>query len=406
MNRLYCLTLSALFVANAALAQSPSMTQPRVFLLDARWLAEAKQRVQKHDKTLETALARLEQNAKKALTAGPFTVTGKTAPPPSGDKRDYSSQAPYWWPDPSKPNGLPYIRRDGERNPELERYQDHRLMDEMAGAVKTLTLAYYFTGNEQYADKAASLLRTWFLNPETRMNPNLRYAQFIPGINDGRGIGLIETRGLAELVDAIGLLAGSKSWKEADQKQLQSWFDQFLTWMLESKNGRDESASENNHGTYYDLQTASFALFVGKPELAKQILQTSQQKRIARQIEPDGQQPLELERTRSWSYSVMNLEGLISLAVLGDRVGLDLWGYKTPKGGSIRKAIEYLKPFALEGQKWTHKQIIPLSLEEFHSLARRAAAGYRDEQFRAMTAKLPKLDPADVRNLLYPPIPN
>lgn len=317
MKLLLYLAFCVLFIGGAAVAQSPSKTQPRVFLLDAKGLTETKQRIQKGDKAFDAALAKLEENAKKALTAGPFTVTSKAAPPPSGDKRDYYSQAPYWWADPAKPNGLPYIRRDGERNPEIEKYPDHILMDEMVGVVKTLSVAYYFKGDERYADRASKLLRAWFLDTDTRMNPNLRYAQFIPGVNDGRGIGLIETRGLAELIDAIGLLGGSKSWNAADQKQLQAWFDQFLTWMLESKNGRDEAASENNHGTFYDVQTASFALFVGKKDLAKQILQSSQQKRITRQIEPDGRQPLELERTRSWSYSVMNLEGWVSLCPAG-----------------------------------------------------------------------------------------
>lgn len=405
MNRFHYLVFCVLFIGGSALAQAPS-PQPRVFLLDAKFLVETKQRIQKGDKGFDAALAKLDQDAKKTLTTSDFTVTSKTTPPPSGDKRDYYSQAPYWWADPAKPNGLPYIRRDGERNPEIEKYPDHRLLNEMADAVRTLALAYYFKGDERYADKAVKLLRTWFLDAETRMNPNLRYAQFIPGINDGRGIGLIETRGLAELVDSVGLLAGAKSWNAADQKKLEAWFDQFLTWMRESQNGRDEAGSQNNHGTYYDLQIASFALFVGKQELAKQILQSTRQTRIPKQFEPDGRQPLELERTRSWSYSVMNLDGWVSLAALGDRAGVDLWSYKTADGRGIRKAIEYLAPFGLDGQTWPHKQIIPLSVKDFHRILRWAAAGYRDEKFRAMAAKLPKLALADRDNLLFPPATN
>src|SRR5438270_7946514 len=224
------------------------------------------------------------------------------------------SQAPYFWPDPKSPNGLPYIRRDGERNPEINKITDHHSLDDLESSVETLALAYYFKGDEAYAAKAVQLLRAFFLESATRMNPNLEYAQFIPGVNTGRGIGLIETRGLTRVVDAIGLLAGSKSLTEADQRGLEDWFTKFLQWMTESKNGRDESNSQNNHGTYYDVQTTSFALFLGKKDLAVNILQTARQKRIARQVEPDGKEPLELVRTRAWSYSVGNLDGLITLA--------------------------------------------------------------------------------------------
>jgi len=266
------------------------------------------------------------------------------------------SQAPYFWADPTKKDGLPYIRRDGERNPEIEKITDHNAMDRLVAAVENLSLAYYFRGDEACAAKAISLLRTWFLDPATKMNPNLQFGQGIPGITTGRGIGLIETRGLTRVVDAVGLLEGSKSMTAADKRGIEEWFGKFLTWMLESKNGRDESAAQNNHGTHYDVQVMSFALFVGKNELAKSVAETAKTKRIAKQIEPDGSQPLELERTKGWSYSVMNLEGMISLATLADQVGVDLWNYETKDGRGIRKAFDFLFPFA-NGEKWKYQQI-------------------------------------------------
>jgi hypothetical protein len=324
----------------------------------------------------QTDLVKLERDARNALTSGPFSVTSKSPTPPSGDKHDYMSQAPYFWPDPNRPNGLPYIRRDGERNPEIEKITDHRVMDQMESAVETLALAWHATRNEEYAAKSATLLRTFFLDPATRMNPNLQFAQGIPGVNTGRGIGLIETRGLTRIVDAIGLLAGSKSWTATDQKGLEDWFSRFLQWMLESKNGRDEAAAKNNHGTFYDVQVVSFALFLGKNDLAKSVLENAKSKRIAAQIEPDGKQPLELARTKSWSYSVMNLDGLMRLARLGEKVGVDLWNYETRDGRSIRKALEFLQPFASGEKKWSYQQLGEWPPQILLPLIRRAETQY------------------------------
>jgi hypothetical protein len=382
-----------LLLTTSARAQQPKA--PRVFLLNGPKLAETKQRIQSGDKTFDAALAKLEADARKALQQESVSVTTKASTPPSGDKHDYMSQAPYFWPDPSKPNGLPYIRRDGERNPELDKITDHHTMDLMEAAVRTLSLAYYFKGNEDYAVKAAVILRAWFLDPATRMNPNLEYAQFIPGVNTGRGIGLIETRGLADVVDGIGLLAGSKAWTAADQRGLEDWYGKFLQWMLESKNGREENAAKNNHGTYYDVQTTSFALFLGKKDLAKQIVETAKQKRIAVQIEPDGRQPLELVRTKAWGYSNGNLDGLLLLARLAENVDVDLWTYQTKDGRSIRRALEYLYPFAVGDQKWTYQQLGGFDGKSLFPLMRRAAAHYKDEKFKLEQAKIPKLDPSD-----------
>lgn len=373
---------------------------PRVFLSDPRGLAETRRKIRAGDKTFDAPLRRLEEDARKALGAGPFSVTKKTVAPPSGDRHDYMSQAPYFWPDPKRPDGLPYIRRDGERNPEINKLTDHRELDGMVEAVSALALAYYLKGEEAYAAKATVLLRAWFTDPTTRMNPHLEYAQFIPGVNTGRGIGLIETRGLTRVVDAIALLEGSKAWTREDQRGVEDWYGKFLRWMLESRNGRDEAAAKNNHGTYYDVQIASYALFLGNRELAKRIVEEARTKRIAVQVEPDGRQPLELERTRAWGYSVGNLDGLLTLAELGERVGVDLWQFRTADGRGLRRALEYLYPFAVEDAKWPHQQLGEWPPEMLFPLMRRAAGRYTDAQFAALMRRIPAAEPSSRELLL------
>jgi Alginate lyase len=374
---------------------------PAVFLLDAKQLEKSRAAINKGDKALAPAWDKLKRDAQKALAEGPFTIINKGATPPSGDKHDYMSQAPYFWPDPNKPSGLPYIRRDGERNPEINKITDHKSIDDLENAVEPLALAYYFSGEEAYATKAVGLLRTFYLEPSTRMNPNLEYAQYVPGVNTGRGIGLIETRGFTRVVDAAGLLKGSKALTADDERGLKEWFAKFVQWMLESKNGKEESAAKNNHGTFYDVQVVSYALFVGRKDLAKQVLEQAKQKRIGSQIEPDGRQPLELARTKAWSYSNMNLDGLMLLATLGSRVGIDLWNFETKDGRGIRKALQFLTPVAFGERKWDYQEIEGgVKPAMLFPLMRRAAAVYKAQRYQAVVAKVPEAGATDRSRLL------
>jgi hypothetical protein len=372
-------------VADAAAAAT---TATSLLLIDAERLADVRARLKRgDDEAVKSALAALEQDAAKALAMKPVSVMDKTITPPSGDKHDYMSQAPYWWPDPAKPDGRPYIRKDGERNPEINRLSDHDNLGRLTGTVLTLGLAFHLTGREEYAAHAAKLTRAWFLDPATRMNPHLKFGQGIPGITEGRGIGIIETRGLPDLLDGITLIAGSPAWTESDQKGFADWMRAYLTWLVDSTHGQEEAKNGNNHETWYDVQVASLALFTGQPEIAKRTLERSRD-RIGKQFEPDGRQPRELERTRAWDYSIFNLTAFFNLARLGSRVGVDLWDYKTADGRGLRQAFDYLVPVAAGERKWTYEQITSFSPKPLVPLLRRAAAAWKEPKYAALARQI------------------
>jgi len=338
----------------------------------------------------ESELRALVEKADKALSAAPLSVTQKSRPAPSGNVHDYASTAPYYWPNPASSNGLPYIRHDGRVNPEsrtaasdVERSQD------MSRTVATLARAYEATGQEKYAAQAARWLRAWFLDPASYMTPHLQHAQSVPGLNDGRQIGIIEGYSLISALGTASLLVDSTAWTDADHADLRQWGAAFLDWLITSPFGVKERDASNNHGTHYDVQVMRLALMLGRNDLARQIAETAKEKRIAAQIEPDGRQPRELERTASFSYSRMNLSGLMNLAQLADRVGVDLWHYETPDGRSIRKALDFLLPYVEDSaKKWPYEQIKGFDRRGFASLLRQAAVAYDEPGYEQIASQL------------------
>src|SRR6266542_5829813 len=381
---------------------STAAEEPRLFILDAKNLVKAKEQLQSNHPAVVPAYNKLIREADRALTSETLSVIQKELTPPSGDKHDYMSIAPYWWPNPNTPNGLPYVRRDGEINPERDQTSDRKRLDNMIQTVKTLGLSYFFTRREEYAAHAAKLLRVWFLDDETKMNPHLRYAQAVPGRNVGRGAGIIETHNLPELIDAVGLLNGSKSWTPIDHKRLQDWFEAYLIWLIDSAEGKAESTAQNNHGSWYDVQVASYALFVGRDELAKKVLGEFPSRRIAKQIAADGRQQHELARTQAWHYSIFNLEALFNAASIADKLGIDLWRHETPDKRNTRKALDWLLPFAIGEKKWTDKQISHFQPEILAPLLRRAAIRYHEPAYENAMNKIIGTSTDQRWQLLYP----
>lgn len=331
----------------------PAAAQP--YMLDAEAAVRVRQAVEAGDARLKSLCDRVLRDADKLLALPDPTVVDKGMTPPSGDKHDYISMGRYWWPNPATADGLPYVRRDGESNPELKQFDRDRLGD-FTSRLQRLAGAYLLGGRAEHARKAVSMLRTWFINPRTRMNPNATYAQMVPGRNGGLGRpeGVLDTYSFVEAIDAIRVLESGGYLSKKDMKALREWFSEYVDWLRTSDGGLGEYAAKNNHGVAYDVQTVLFARFAGRDDVARELAEGFAERRLRPQIEADGRQPLELARTTAFGYSTYNLTHLLDMCVVAREMGMDLYD---AADGAIDRAIGYLVQFLGNREAFPYKQI-------------------------------------------------
>ncbi len=302
----------------------------------------------------QDAVRRLRADADKRLTQGPWTVTASRPQHIELDAHDYYSEATYFWPDAEHPGG-PYIRQDGRANP--GRFMDNKnALNAMSDAVFSLGAAAFLLDNPAYAQRAARVVNAWFVNPRTRMNPNLEYAQAIPGANSGRPEGVLDGRVLIRAIQGMEFLAATGSWDPKDQTAVHRWFEDYLRWLAHSKNAEDEKNSGNNHASWYVAQLAAVANYVGDSATQQTAFQFYRDNIFPKQIRKDGSAPREESRTRSLSYSAFNLEAYSTTCRIAQVQGVDLWSLQAKNGASIGTVIDYLAPYLSDPRSWNKEQ--------------------------------------------------
>lgn len=344
--------LGLLLPAVATTAQSNEQSQTQLLLLNHDNFEFIKQHLNAPENSLQ--LAYIKGKADAFASAPPLSVTHNKPVGASGDHRDYFTVGPYWWPDKKKKDGLPWIRKDGEVNHAVRGPNtDSKLLDALARRLNFLAVSYQVTGDERYVKAAEVHLNTWFLDEITGMKPNLNFAQAIPGKVNGRGIGIIEVRRIIGVLDAVSLL--KEKLPKTTVQELDTWFSVFLGWLIESKNGQDEAKKHNNHGTFYDFILASLALHLDMKELAEQVF-ASTAKRSLKQIEADGSQPHELDRTRPYHYSVFNLYAFASIAKLAKQADSQYFKPQSAEAKQVINANNYMFENLTTSKIWPGSQ--------------------------------------------------
>jgi hypothetical protein len=301
--------------------------------------------------TLKNEILKL---ASEQLNEAPVTVTSFIAERSAGGIHDFFSEGDYWWPDPENPDG-PYIQKDGETNP--ENFVAHRhAMVRFSMIVGNLTSAYMLTKETKYAEAALRHIRAWFINEDTRMNPNLLYAQAIKGIATGRGIGIIDTIHLIEVVQALIRMQEAGILPETDRLETKKWFSEYLEWMSTHPYGIKEMNATNNHGTCWAMQAAAFAKYTSNDQMTGFCTDRFKNIFLAEHMAEDGSFPREINRTKPYGYSIFNLDAMATLCHILSGPEQNLWIYETPDGKCMQKGIDFLYPYVVDKNKWPYKQ--------------------------------------------------
>ena len=291
--------------------------------------------------------------AAEALQEEPVTVTAFISPRSEGSPHDFYSEGDYWWPDPDDPEG-PYIRRDGMTNP--DNFVAHRkAMIRFSRIIGSLASAYVITREEKYVDHAFRHLKAWFVDTTTMMNPSLLYAQAIKGRVSGRGIGIIDTIHLMEVAQGILAMENANFVDKDLLAAVKNWFAQYLEWLMTHPYSQDEMEAENNHGTCWVMQVASFAKLTDNQKLMDFCRERYKIVLLPSQMAVDGSFPLELERTKPYGYSLFNLDAMATVCQILSTPTNNLWEYETPEGKSIRKGIAFMFPYVKDKASWAYE---------------------------------------------------
>ena len=304
------------------------------------------------EEVIKTLRKSIWEELEWAMKQEPITVTAQSSPRSAGGKHDFFSEGDYWWPNPVSADS-PYIQRDGMTNP--DNFVAHRLaMIRLSKIVGVLASAYIVDKNPIYVTQILKHCNAWFVDTATRMNPNLLYAQAIKGRFTGRGIGIIDTIQLMEVVEALIALEKSGAISKEEVVGIRNWFEDYIHWLTTHKYGKDEMNAANNHGTCWVMQVAAFAKFTGNDELMQFCRDRYKNVLLPNQMAADGSFPQELRRTKPFGYSIFNLDAMSTICQILSTDNDNLWNYSTSDGRSIRKGIEFLYPYVADKSKWPY----------------------------------------------------
>jgi hypothetical protein len=331
-----------------------------------------------------------------------ISVTQKKLLPPSNMKNDYFSQPIYWWPNPDTKDGFPYVKKDGEINPETESIENDRVkLGSLSKAIEYFSICSFISEKSTFAYKAVNMLETWFIDKGTLMNPHLKFSQTIPGTNEGRSLGVIDGYQFIRIIDSSIMLHYLGYLSDKQLLKIKSWFSDYLDWLLSDPQALKESKKTNNHGLYYDTQVICFSYFIGKIDISKEYIKKIQSSRL-NSVDKDGLIDEELSRTRSFHYLSYTHRAFLDIYEVGKKLNLDIYFYKNKSSSNVKKSIEFQSKFAGKHDLWKFVQIEPFDTQHFFQNLLRVSNRFKNNKFFVKSQIYSKDHKDNSHYILYP----
>lgn len=223
-------------------------------------------------------------------------------------------------------------------------FPSHLIDSEQVGRIveetTVLGLAYFLTGNAEYAEYAAQLVRSTFLNANTQMAPQalLRANSHVRAH-------------LYQLLDAIKMVQSYLEDEEAPM--LRAWFTDYLNFL--DPTGREMIISNNYTGLYFDIEDMAVSNFVGDEGRQAQIWKRSLE-RLAQQIAEDDSMPQELSEPSCEHAQMHTLQGWWTLSRLfTNAMGESLW---TAEREALCRASARAIPYLTNRKKCSANEIV------------------------------------------------
>jgi hypothetical protein len=371
-RRTFCSQTAALLLApRLALGQSKPTARPDVAAID-------------HNRILHAADLYLTQ------PIVPLTALPSSRSP--GTPHDFYSEADDYWPDTANPTGSYVARTSDPPNPTA--FTAHRdAIINLSLYVPALTSAFILTKDPRYAQQAVGHLRAWFIEPATKMSPNLLYAQTIPPAKTGRFEGVVEAVHLAEVVQSIPFLANSEAFSASDLASLNKWFADYFNWLNTSRLAGLARDNKSHHGTSWLLQAAAIAHLTQEADdsALTAVRHQYHSSAIRAQMLADGTFPHELTTANPYRNSLFNLDMFAAICLLVSTRFESAWEYELQDGPGMRATIAKHYPYILDRGKWPY----PADATHFTDLPVRppsllfAARAYDRPEYAALWATLP-----------------